>query len=86
MKILFVASEAKPFIASGGLADVAFSLPPALQKTGDELTIVTPMYRVTQENYGDQFSLMKTCVIHLGQRQLSCALYRGEAPSAAIPW
>ena len=50
MKILFVSSECAPFSKSGGLADVAFSLPPALQKTGDELTIVIPMYRVTQEN------------------------------------
>ena len=50
MKILFVSSECAPFSKSGGLADVAFSLPPALQKTGDDMAIVTPMYRVTQEN------------------------------------
>ena len=84
MKILFVSSECAPFSKSGGLADVAFSLPPALQKTGDELTIVTPMYRVTQENYGDQFSLIKTCVIHLGQRQLSCTLYKGELNGVTV--
>ena len=84
MKILFVSSECAPFSKSGGLADVAFSLPPALQKTGDELTIVIPMYRVTQENYGDQFSLIKTCVIHLGQRQLSCALYKGELNGVTV--
>ena len=84
MKILFVSSECAPFSKSGGLADVAFSLPPALQKTGDELTIVIPMYRVTQENYGDQFSLIKTCVIHLGQRQLSCSLYKGELNGVTV--
>ena len=55
MKILFVSSECAPFSKSGGLADVAFSLPPALQKTGDDMAIVIPMYRVTQENCGDQF-------------------------------
>ena len=42
------------------------------------------MYRVTQENYGDQFSLIKTCVIHLGQRQLSCALYKGELNGVTV--
>ena len=56
MKILFVSSECAPFSKSGGLADVAFSLPPALQKTGDDMAIVTPMYRVTQENYGMNLS------------------------------
>ena len=65
MKILFVSSECAPFSKSGGLADVAFSLPPALQKTGDDMAIVTPMYRVTQENYGDEFERIKTCQIVL---------------------
>ena len=62
MKILFVSSECAPFSKSGGLADVAFSLPPALQKTGDDIAIVTPMYRVTQENYGDEFERMELCL------------------------
>jgi len=74
MKILFVSSECAPFSKSGGLADVAFSLPPALQKTGDDMAIVTPMYRVTQENYGDEFERIKTCQIVLGQRRLACSL------------
>ena len=77
MKILFVSSECAPFSKSGGLADVAFSLPPALQKTGDDMAIVIPMYRVTQENCGDQFELVKTCSVTLGQRSLACSLYRG---------
>lgn len=42
MKILFVSSECAPFSKSGGLADVAFSLPPALQKTGDDMAIGHP--------------------------------------------
>ena len=75
MKILFVSSECAPFSKSGGLADVAFSLPPALQKTGDDMAIVTPMYRVTQENCGDQFELVKACSVTLGQRSLACTLY-----------
>lgn len=77
MKILFVSSECAPFSKSGGLADVAFSLPPALQKTGDDMAIVIPMYRVTQENCGDQFELVKTCSVTLGQRSLACSLYCG---------
>ena len=82
MKILFVSSECAPFSKSGGLADVAFSLPPALQKTGDDMAIVIPMYRVTQENCGDQFELVKTCSVTLGQRSLACSLYRGALNGA----
>ena len=45
MKILFVASEARPFIASGGLADVAGSLPKALCDLGHECRVVIPLYK-----------------------------------------
>ena len=41
MKILFVSSECAPFSKSGGLADVAFSLPPALQAEGNEIAVIT---------------------------------------------
>jgi starch synthase len=45
MKILMVASEASPFVKTGGLADVLGSLPAALVKLGDEVTVVLPRYR-----------------------------------------
>ena len=85
MKILFVSSECAPFSKSGGLADVAFSLPPALQKTGDDMAIVIPMYRVTQENCGDQFELVKTCSVTLGQRSCTAmaTIRCGSRSSAA---
>ena len=44
-KILFVASEARPFIATGGLADVIGSLPQALAKDEDyDVRVVLPLY------------------------------------------
>ena len=45
MKILFAASEAVPFAASGGLADVAGSLPKAIASKGHECCVVIPKYR-----------------------------------------
>lgn len=48
MKILFCASEVYPFAKTGGLADVAGSLPAALSRLGDEVLVMTPKYRGTQ--------------------------------------
>ncbi len=45
MRILMVASEAAPFVKTGGLADVLGSLPAALVKRGDEVVVVLPRFR-----------------------------------------
>lgn len=50
MKILFVSSEVVPFAKTGGLADVAGSLPIALEKLGIEIKIVMPKYKMVKVN------------------------------------
>ena len=54
MKVLFCASEAVPYAASGGLVDVAGSLPKALVDEGVEVRVVLPLYGQTKEKYGEQ--------------------------------
>jgi starch synthase len=44
-RILMVASEAAPFVKTGGLADVLGGLPPALARAGDEVAVILPRYR-----------------------------------------
>ena len=59
MKILFVTSECAPFSKSGGLADVAFSLPPALKKIGNEIQIITPYYKCADDRFFDKIHFVK---------------------------
>ena len=66
MKILFVTSECAPFSKSGGLADVAFSLPPALQAAGDEIAIITPLYRCVREKFGEELTFVSSPKVILG--------------------
>ena len=52
MKVLYAASEAVPFCKTGGLADVAGSLPPALAAEGVETAVILPLYEIVKQRYG----------------------------------
>src|ERR1700722_11796572 len=71
-RILMVASEAAPFVKTGGLADVLGSLPAALVKRGDEVAVVLPRYRSavieTFERIWDEMS------VTVGPRRFTVAI------------
>lgn len=47
LKIVHISSEVSPFSKTGGLADVARSLPKALKRLGHEIIVITPLYEQT---------------------------------------
>lgn len=76
MKLLFVTSECAPYSKSGGLADVANSLPPALKALDHEIEIVSPMYKCVKDRFMDQCEYKETFEVHLGNTTQSCSLFR----------
>ena len=54
MKILYVSSEAAPFSKTGGLGDVAGSLPIALCQKGVDARVIVPLYRCMAQEYKEK--------------------------------
>ena len=75
-KILFVASEAAPFIATGGLAEVIGSLSKALVKSKKyDVRVVLPLYEDVKQEYRKQFKFVKNIVTPLSWRQQYCGIF-----------
>lgn len=75
MKILFAASEARPFIASGGLADVAGALPKALCKQGEDCRVVIPLYSDMKPQYRERLAFVTAFTVQLSWRRQYCGLF-----------
>ena len=75
MKVLYAASEAVPFCKTGGLADVAGSLPPALAAQGVETAVILPLYRRVKERFADQVTCLCYDYVDLAWRHAYCGLF-----------
>ena len=75
MKVLYAASEAVPFCKTGGLADVAGSLPPALAAQGVETAVILPLYRRVKERFADQLTFLCYDDVDLAWRHAYCGLF-----------
>ncbi len=74
MKILFVASEAAPFLKTGGLADVAHSLPKALKKAGTDIRVIIPKYGKISDEFKEQMDHIAEFTVPVGWRNQYCGL------------
>jgi len=78
-KILFVASESTPFIATGGLAEVIGSLSKALAATGKyDVRVVIPLYSDIKKEFREQFTYLGNIYVHLAWRNQYCGIFSCE--------
>ncbi len=66
MKVLFVASEAAPFLKTGGLADVAHSLPKYLKKSGVDIRVIMPKYGKISEEFKEKMDHIAEYTVPVG--------------------
>ena len=59
MKVLFAASEANPFIKTGGLGDVMGALPKSLNKIGVDVRVVLPKYKNIKDEFKQKLQFIK---------------------------
>ncbi len=80
MRILYVASEATPFCASGGLGDVMGSLPSAVAALGDgyEVGVILPLYHSVREKYREVLHARIAFSFYLSWRHVPCTVYETE--------
>ena len=78
MNILYVTSEAVPFCKTGGLADVAGSLPPSLAANGDRVSVILPLYETVKDKWGDRLHFEKWTFVRLAWRSVYCGLFSVE--------
>ncbi len=84
MRILYVASEAFPFCKTGGLADVAGSLPPALAKNGDQVAVILPLYGQIGQQWRQRMTFRRYIYVDLGWRHQYCGLF--SLASRGVTW
>ena len=79
MKVLYVSSEALPFAASGGLADVAGSLPPALRRRKVACRVVMPLYGTISEEMRANMKFITSIMVPVSWRRQYCGIYEAKA-------
>lgn len=78
MQIVFASAECAPFVKTGGLGDVAGSLPAALVRAGAEVIVMVPKYATIKDKYKAQMEHFSDFYVSLGWRNEYCGLEKLE--------
>ena len=78
MQIVFASAECAPFVKTGGLGDVAGSLPAALVRAGAEVIVTVPKYATIKDEYKAQMEHFADFYVSLGWRNEYCGLEKLE--------
>ncbi len=78
MKVLYVASEALPYMASGGLGDVAGSLPVALRKRLIGCRVVMPLYDGIKQELKDTMTFITSFTVPVAWRRQYCGIFEAK--------
>lgn len=76
MKVLFVTSEAQPFAASGGLADVSGALPKALRRRLIGARVIMPMYDIISEEMRNKLTFVTSISVPVSWRRQYCGIFK----------
>ena len=78
MKVLYCTSEALPFIATGGLADVAGSLPQALRQRLIGCRVVLPLYEDIPQEMREQMTFLTSLSVPVAWRRQYCGIFEAK--------
>ena len=78
MKVLYASSEALPFVASGGLADVAGSLPQALRRRRVGCRVVLPLYGTIPQELRDTMQFITSITVPVAWRRQYCGIFEAR--------
>ncbi len=78
MNILFAASEAVPYAASGGLADVIGSLPASIQNKGHDCRVVIPLYQSMRPELREGLTFLTNITVDVSWRKQYCGIFTAE--------
>ncbi len=75
MKVLFATSECAPFVKTGGLGDVAGSLPQALREKNVDARVILPLYNCIPQRFKDEMRYIDNIYIDMAWRKQYCGVF-----------